>query len=665
MYTNTQLQLLRNANSGAPIPGVDTTTGNSLSPSSLIPLSALPTDNRAPIYYRPGPNTVIVQQDGATLNGYDFGSATVAVAANNVTIENSAFTGTTGWQAVHVYPGKSNTTVTHDTFDSGKALLPLAAWIMAGDPVTITDNRFIDTPSDAIDASGGGVISGNFFSGAGYTSNGGHPDAIWISNSSAPMSITGNFIDWTQNADAAATNNNAIRITAEFGGVSNVTVTDNDLFGGLYAVDAGNFGSAGTFSNIAIADNHIGFSLYGPFYPGPAVGVSTSGNVVLDYSNSAYSAGAWQAYQAAGLPTANVLVSSGGRAVTAGSQRGPTTIHGSPHAVLQGGPHETNFVGGEGTQYMRGSFGANVFTYLSPSDSTPSARDYIANFDPAKDVIDLSNIDADVTPGVARAFTFIGSAAFGGDGGEVRYQQNPKSDSTDIQVALTGDTKPDMDIVIQGLVTPSEANFAFTAAQSQADMAAGAALSIAASGNWPMNAYQYSSVAGRPSYAAVYVKNTLVADALDLSPSSGELDLMSVANTAFDGVTVTRGAGQQTLGGNAVGKTLDLPWRANETIEAGNAGISETFALSSGFGDVKIDGFALSGKNADTLELSTAAFSDLSPGMTQAQDLAALLAHASTGANGLTIADDAGDRLTLSGVTADALSSNPGAVKFV
>jgi len=39
------------------------------------------------------------------LNGYNFGSAQVAVSADNVTIENSTFTASTDYDSIAVYSG--------------------------------------------------------------------------------------------------------------------------------------------------------------------------------------------------------------------------------------------------------------------------------------------------------------------------------------------------------------------------------------------------------------------------------------------------------------------------------------------------------------------------------------------------------------------------------
>ena len=651
------------------MPGIDTQAGNPLPPVSLEPVSGLTTNTSAPIYYSPTANIVVITQAGATLSGYDLGSASVYVKADNVTIEDCDFTQTTGYWAIGTQSGYGDTTITDNTFNGGGVPSELAAWVISHGEVDVTGNSFIDTPSDGVDVTGGGVISGNYFSGAGYTSNGGHPDAIWITDSTAPMSITGNFIDWTTNAGSNHGANDCVRITVEDGSVSNVTVSGNFMIGGSYSVDSGNMGTEGTFSNISVTDNYMGFSVYGGFFNGPMAGTTASGNIIFDYTNPAYSANAWAAYLAAGLPTPNLLVSTGGAALNAASESGPTTLYGGDNAHMVGGAHENNFVGGLGGAYIWCSYGANVFTYLSPANSTPSSPDLIVNFDPAKDVIDLSNMDANVTPGVWQNFTFIGANAFTSAGAEVRYQQNTSSDTTDIQVALAGDTAPDMEVVIDALVTPTAANFALTAAQSTTDMANGAALALPAisygSNGALLRAYAYTNVQGgsATSYTAVYSSSTLVADALNLSASTSELDLMSVANVSYDAVTITRGNGQESIA--AQGSALGLAWRANETIEAGGAGTPETFAFSSGFGNETINGFATSGAYADTLDLSAGAFSYLTPAMSQAQDLAAVLAHATCGPSATTIADSHGDSLTLAGLTASSLAANSGVVKFV
>src|SRR5208283_6093342 len=174
--------------------------------------------------------------------------------------------------------------------------------------------------------------------------------------------------------------NSAIRITAEQGNTSDVTVTGNYLLGGTLTVSAGVTGP-GTFSNINVTGNYIGFGQFGALMAGAGAGTNETGNIIFDFTNPAYSTQAWAAYQSAGLPTANLVSSSGGD-ISAPSSGVPTTLYGAGYKVhLNGGIGENNFVGGAGRQYLGGGPGANIFTYLSPADSIPNAQDGISNFD--------------------------------------------------------------------------------------------------------------------------------------------------------------------------------------------------------------------------------------------------------------------------------------------
>ena len=169
------------------------------------------------------------------------------------------------------------------------------------------------------------------------------------------------------------------------------------------------------------------------------------------------------------------------------------------------------------------------------------------NFDPAKDVIDLSNIDADIfTPGVQN-FTFIGDAPFS-DGAQVRYQLNPATNTTTVQARLAGD--------------PSRrfyANARWTRAAHLRQLRAHA-VSVG-SRIWRMQQrfrlqrdplvagapteYEYSNVQGKAysSYEAFYVSGTydLAADDLNLSSNANELVLYDPNQT------VTRGGGSESL----------------------------------------------------------------------------------------------------------------------
>ena len=417
-------------------------------------------------------------------------------------------------------------------------------------------------------------------------------------------------------------------------------------------------------SNISITKNYMGFAAAWGFYPGSTAGVTETGNVTFDYSNPAYAANAWAAYQAAGLPTKNVLVSTGGSTINASSETGSTTLYGSAVAHMYGGIGQNNFVP-NGRNYIFAGGGANIFTYLSPTgDTAQSGIAAINGFDPAKDVIDLSHIDADLTAAGQQNFTFIGTNAFTGAGAQVNYQYDPSDNLTTVEATLAGDATPDWETTLTGQVTLTAANFALTPAQSTTDLADGAALSITAVRSGNAEEYNYSNVQGRSysSYSSVDWNNGVAADDLNLSAASNEVDLFE------SGATITRGASAESfaIGAAPIGGSFALGYHTNETINASNAGAgAETFHFSAGFGNETIDGFAASGTNADTLVLSTAAFSYLNAGMTQAQDLAAVLSATRSGPNGAIIANSHGDTLTLAGFTPAMLAAAPGAVKFV
>ena len=79
---------------------------------------------------------------------------------------------------------------------------------------TIKDNNFLDSRTDAIDMHSG-VVTGNYFSGAGYLP-GAHADAIWVTVSNGPTTITNNFIDGTKSLTPANPNSD-LRLTAQLG----------------------------------------------------------------------------------------------------------------------------------------------------------------------------------------------------------------------------------------------------------------------------------------------------------------------------------------------------------------------------------------------------------------------------------------------------------------
>ncbi len=455
MITAAEIQEIRDNDPGAVLPGIDTMTGNPYAASSLLDITKITQKTTAPYYYSPSANIVYVTQAGAVLSGINFGDAMVVINANNVTIKDCTFTDTSSFWAVTQSPAFSGATVENCTFTGSKSPTENNVWISSNLGITIENNTFLNSPTDSI-AIRSGVITGNYFSGEGYAS-GAHGDAIYVTDSTGPVSITDNFIDETPNAGAQGAANSDIRITNEFGNADDVTVSGNYLIGAGYTVEVGAASTPYTLSNVSIANNDIGFGAFSAYSPTTPTLATVTGNTIVDFSNPTASTAALEAYQA-NPPTTPGL----------------TTVYGDGVAAAHVGASSgaTNFVGGFGSQFLFGSQGANILTYLAISDG----GDRMSAFDPAKDVIDLSSIDADITTPGVQNFTFIGDAPFSG-GAQVRYQLSPTNGTTIVQAALAGDTTADFSITLAGLTPLTAANFALTPSQSSADLANGAALS--------------------------------------------------------------------------------------------------------------------------------------------------------------------------------------------
>jgi hypothetical protein len=137
------------------LPGIDTHTGNPLPASSLVNYTTITQNpSGAPYFYNPSNNQVYVTQNGAVLSGINFGSATVTIEANNVTIKDSTFTATSSFWTISQAPGYSGATIEDSTFQGSGAPTEGNMWINATQMITIEDNTFLNSPTDAIDFSG-------------------------------------------------------------------------------------------------------------------------------------------------------------------------------------------------------------------------------------------------------------------------------------------------------------------------------------------------------------------------------------------------------------------------------------------------------------------------------------------------------------------------------
>ena len=145
------------------------------------------------------------------------------------------------------------------------------------------------------------------------------------------------------------------------------------------------------------------------------------------------------------------LILTGSAAINGTGNTLNNTITGNTAAnTFNGGNGNDNLNGGLGKDSLTGSTGVDKFIYRSTADSRvgSAVRDVITDFRKGapSEKIDLSEIDAYSKTTGNQAFTYIGSNAFTGSKGEVRFsggvlQMNTGTDKiADMEIALSGVT---------------------------------------------------------------------------------------------------------------------------------------------------------------------------------------------------------------------------------
>lgn len=138
--------------------------------------------------------------------------------------------------------------------------------------------------------------------------------------------------------------------------------------------------------------------------------------------------------------------------------RGDDRIYGfAGKDYLYGGSGNDVMNGGLGADTLFGGTGADLFRF-EDADLQDAARDRIGDFNHSeRDRIDLRGIDANTETSADDSFTFIGSAAFSGQAGELRFEH--KGSLTLVFGDTDGDGLADLKIRIDGLIDLTMADF--------------------------------------------------------------------------------------------------------------------------------------------------------------------------------------------------------------
>ena len=128
--------------------------------------------------------------------------------------------------------------------------------------------------------------------------------------------------------------------------------------------------------------------------------------------------------------------------------------------VLRGMAGNDTLKGFGGADSLTGDAGADLFVWGSASHTgvTAATADVITDFNRGQgDHIDLSGIDANLVASGNQAFTFIGTAAFSGAPGQLRYFQSGSNTFIEMQTGTWADSEGM--IRLNGLDTPDASWF--------------------------------------------------------------------------------------------------------------------------------------------------------------------------------------------------------------
>ena len=153
----------------------------------------------------------------------------------------------------------------------------------------------------------------------------------------------------------------------------------------------------------------------------------------------------------------NILVGKGGADIFLGLGGADELRGEAGDDVLHGGAGDDLLIGGAGTDLLNGGPGGDLFRFGEGDSGTGYGADGISDFVNYVDKVDLRGIDSNQVLAGDQAFSFIGTAAFSGIAGELRWCS--VGGDTLLQGDTTGDGVADFEIVFCGSVTLFASDF--------------------------------------------------------------------------------------------------------------------------------------------------------------------------------------------------------------
>jgi Ca2+-binding RTX toxin-like protein len=144
----------------------------------------------------------------------------------------------------------------------------------------------------------------------------------------------------------------------------------------------------------------------------------------------------------------NNIVALGGDDVLTGGNGHDELFGNAGDDVLSGDGGEDLLIGGPGADLLTGGYEGDIFRIDDGDSGLGAGADRITDFVQIVERIDLRGIDADTGTAGDQAFSFIGTAAFSGTAGELRYDFDGVD--TWLRGDVDGDSLADFEIVLSG-----------------------------------------------------------------------------------------------------------------------------------------------------------------------------------------------------------------------